>query len=122
MIFASVDKEKVTLNIKNIQSAVKSNLQKHLFEVGLELLRLSQKEVPHDEGTLQNSGTVEKIGNDLVVGYHTRYAAWLHEHPDFNFQDGRKGKYLEDPIIRNAQVLGLGMSGSVGKTIEGAIK
>jgi hypothetical protein len=25
----------------------------------------------------------------------------LHEHPEFNFKNGRKGKYLEDPIKNN---------------------
>ncbi len=73
-----------------------------------EVLRLSQFEVPHDEGTLQNSGAVEAQPNgDVVLGYHTIYAARLHEHPEYNFQRGRKGKYLEDPIRNNAAALGL---------------
>lgn len=73
-----------------------------------EVLRLSQFEVPHDEGTLQNSGSVEALPNgDVVLGYHTRYAARLHEHPEYNFQKGRKGKYLEDPIRNNQDTLGI---------------
>jgi hypothetical protein len=73
-----------------------------------EVLRLSQFEVPHDEGTLQNSGAVEVLPNgDAILGYHTRYAARLHEHPEYHFQKGRKGKYLEDPIRNNANSLGL---------------
>lgn len=73
-----------------------------------EVLRLSQFEVPHDEGTLQNTGAVEMQPNgDAILGYHTKYAARLHEHPEYRFQKGRKGKYLEDPIRDNAQALGL---------------
>ncbi len=76
--------------------------------VAYEVLRLSQEQVPHDEGTLQNSGAVEPLPNgDVVLGYHTVYAARLHEHPEYHFQKGRKGKYLEDPIRDNADTLGL---------------
>jgi len=64
---------------------------------------LSNKEVPHDEGILQASWTIEDMGTGWRrVGYHTVYAARLHEHPDYRFQKGRKGKYLEDPIKRNS--------------------
>ena len=84
------------------------------MDIGFEILRLSQAEVPHDKGTLQNSGTVEQFGDDVQVGYHTPYAARLHEHPEYRFKRGRKGKYLEDPIKRNEQILGI----SFGKTFE----
>lgn len=76
-------------------------------DVGREVLRLSMFEVPHDKGSLQNSGAVDLFGGDVVVGFHMPYAARLHEHPEYHFQKGRKGKYLEDPIRRNKTVLGL---------------
>ena len=38
--------------------------------VGDELLRLSEHEVPHDEGTLQNTGVSERDGDDHIVGYN----------------------------------------------------
>lgn len=70
-----------------------------------EVLRLSQYEVPHDTGLLQNSGHTEHAGqNEEIVGYNKVYAARLHEHPEYRFQKGRKGKYLEDPIKRNLNV------------------
>lgn len=70
-------------------------------KVAEEIMRLSQFEVPHDVGDLQNSGTVVKDKKDYLVGYNRKYAARLHENPQYNFQKGRKGKYLEDPIKRN---------------------
>lgn len=76
-----------------------------LFEVGLEIMRLSSFEVPHDKGLLQNSGSVEPQGDDVIVGYNKEYAARLHEHPEYRFQKGRKGKYLEDPIKKNLKPL-----------------
>lgn len=73
-------------------------------KVADELLRLSQIEVPHDKGTLQNSGSAQPDPEDEtahIVGYNTVYAAHLHEHPEYHFQAGRKGKYLEDPMKKN---------------------
>jgi len=35
------------------------------------------------------------------VSYDTPYAARLHEHPEYNFQNGRQGKYLEEPAMQN---------------------
>jgi len=71
-------------------------------DIADETLRLSSEEVPHDVGTLQLSGNTKRMGQaHYRVGYSTKYAARLHEHPEYNFQKGRKGKYLEDPIKNN---------------------
>lgn len=74
-------------------------------KAGNALLLASQEEVPHDKGTLANTGVVEEDGDETIVGYHTPYAARLHENPQYNFQKGRKGKYLEDPIKNNLKEL-----------------
>lgn len=78
---------------------------KSIEKVGLEILKLSSKEVPLDTGKLMFSGMVDtapKTPKGTVdVGYHTPYALRLHEHPEYKFQRGRKGKYLEDPIKSN---------------------
>lgn len=73
--------------------------------VAEEIMRLSQFEVPHDTGQLQNSGHIED-GEDgeQIVGYNKVYAARLHENPQYRFQKGRKGKYLEDPIKNNLNI------------------
>lgn len=104
----------VEVNAKGVIAKINSMLYKTdevvlqaLEEVANEVLRLTQFEVPHDEGTLQNSGTVERITDGVVLGYHTPYAARLHEHPEYRFQKGRKGKYIEDPLKRNEGVLGI---------------
>lgn len=74
-------------------------------DVSSEILRLSQKEVPHDTGALQNSGGIEAVNRyEAIVGYNKVYAARLHENPQFRFQKGRKGKYLEDPIKSNLKL------------------
>lgn len=118
MIVASVDQNQVMTNLDNISKAVEGGMDQGLLDAGFELLRLSQFEVPHDEGELQNSGTVEEIDGDVVVGYHKKYAARLHEHPEYNFQKGRKGKYLEDPLITNQDALAI----KVVKKLDGKIR
>jgi hypothetical protein len=91
--------------LKRLDVAIKGATMSGINDVADEVLRLSQREVPHDTGFLQNTGNVEPAKSDnnpeAIVGYHTPYAARLHEHPEYNFQGGRKGKYLEDPIKNN---------------------
>lgn len=118
MILMAFDGKMVSANLPNLDKSLQRGVKKGLLDAGLEGMRLSQFEVPHDEGTLQNSGTVEVMPNgDVVLGYHAPYAARLHEHPEYRFQKGRKGKYISDPLNRNASVLGLkvqtGFGGSV---------
>lgn len=57
----------------------------------------ANKIVPHDEGILQASGdySIDSDGAKGTVYYDTPYAIRLHEHPEYNFQKGRRGKWLE---------------------------
>jgi hypothetical protein len=96
-----IDSTGFTKLIDEIASKVDNISMQALEEMGDTLLNLSSAEVPHDEGTLQSSGSVVPGDNEVEVGYHTPYAARLHEHPEYNFQGGRKGKYLEDPLKHN---------------------
>lgn len=76
---------------------------------GERLLSLSAVEVPFELGNLSDSGATvpaETLEEGVAVVYDTPYAARLHEHPEFNFQNGRKGKYLEDPAMQNREELG----------------
>lgn len=117
MIDATIDDKEFKARLQIFLAAMGGAQRLGLFAVGSEVMRLSQIEVPHDEGTLQNSGTVEVDGDNIIVGYHTPYAARLHEHPEYRFKKGRKGKYLEDPIHRNADILGLTMTKRVEKAL-----
>lgn len=89
--------------IEKIEEKVDKISMDALEEMGNTLLNLSSKEVPHDTGALQATGVVtpDQREQTVTVGYHTPYAARLHEHPEYRFQKGRKGKYLEDPLKHN---------------------
>ena len=84
-----------------------------------EALRLSQKEVPLDTGELMRSGHTEPEGKDILIGYNKTYAAYLHENPQFNFQNNRKGKYLEDPIKMNLKIFNVFFKDTMGKVFNG---
>ena len=106
-IKVSFDAKDFLDKIGRIPAVLEKTNQRALTDIGDEILRLSTFQVPHDTGLLQTSGKVESgimDKNDVVVGYNKVYAARLHEHPEYHFQKGRKGKYLEDPIKLNTVI------------------
>ena len=58
------------------------------------------KIVPHDEGILESTGDYEIDSQEAtaIISYNTPYAVRLHEHPEYNFQNGRCGKWVEITI------------------------
>ena len=100
----SLDTDEFFDRVDKLVTNVTKRRRPAVVAVANELLRLSQLEVPHDEGTLQNSGHTERDGDDALVGYNTPYAARLHENPQYRFKKGRKGKYLEKPLKMNLNV------------------
>lgn len=83
---------------RKLQAAEKTALT----DAAEHLLGESNKTVPHDEGNLQSSGTVspfDPIKKSIAVSYGSGpsapYAVRLHEHPEYRFQKGRRGKWLE---------------------------
>lgn len=100
----TIDDKQVQDNLKKLVKKAQSGIVNVLSGIAGEILRLSSFEVPHDTGMLQSSGGFEPDGENVVVGYNKVYAARLHEHPEYRFQKGRKGKYLEDPIKKNMDV------------------
>jgi len=96
-----------------------------LRDAAEDLLTESQHLVPHDEGTLMASGTVEPPvgveeragGLEVTVGFNLVYAARRHEETDAvisKAQEGRRAKYLETPAKQRAK--------DYGKHIADAVK
>jgi len=87
-------------NLKRFERASFVGLQ----AAGEFILGEAIKIVPLDEGDLQRSGVVTNNGVDTVnISFNTPYARRLHENPQFNFQNGRQGKYLETPLQQKQQ-------------------
>lgn len=101
----------MTNNFGAITDEIRGRLRQGVALSAERLLALSAEQVPLDEGTLQGSGAVSTplASRDEIVSqvvYDTPYAARHHEHPEYNFQGGRKGKYVEDPALDNKSELG----------------
>lgn len=83
-----------------------------IFEEAWEIFRQSQQEVPYRYGFLAGSGRVDPptmIRNEIVVqifygGAAAPYALWVHENRDMRFRNGRKAKYLYDPVMQRVKV------------------
>ncbi|PIY32073.1 MAG: hypothetical protein COZ07_06965 [Candidatus Infernicultor aquiphilus] len=93
----------VLRNLNKVEKIVVNSIEQGVNDLTNKLLADSQKQVPHDIGTLAGSGHTVPASNkggmiEGKVGYNTPYAARLHEHPEYKFQKGRKGKYLIDPL------------------------
>ncbi|GAA3730105.1 hypothetical protein GCM10022239_03390 [Leifsonia bigeumensis] len=99
----------VESNVFQVLNDAEGRLMRGENKAAERLLALSSAEVPFEFGTLDESGAVlpaENAEDGAAVTYDTPYAARLHEHPEYDFQNGRKGKYLEDPAIHNRAELG----------------
>lgn len=97
-----------------LSQAMQRAVTNGLDQIGNEVMRLSTYEVPHDTGALQASANMEVVDeNQVDVGYNKVYAARLHEHPEYQFQKGRKSHYLIDPITQNLKVFGTFLQAAV---------
>lgn len=98
-----------TLNLGRLVDGLPERIAAGETKAAERLLALSAEQVPLDIGTLQGSGAVVPATDPergAQVVYDTPYAARLHEHPEYDFQGGRKGKYVEDPAVENRKELG----------------
>lgn len=82
------------------------------------MLGETRKEVPIEEGTLERSGTASVDEDQLrgAISYDTPYAVEQHENLSFRHDEGRKAKYLEDPMNDSAN------RATVGKLVAAEIR
>jgi len=93
--------EKLSSNLQEYILKTNAKADIVLRDIGNRILKESRDEAPIDTSTLIKSAKSEETGNlERTISYNTPYAARLHEHPEYKFQKGRKGKFLEDPVKR----------------------
>ena len=87
-------------------------LDKTMATMMSDIERRSKDQVPHDIGTLQNTGRIKRIKSlkhEIRFGEappaNAPYARrWEYETPPGGFQKGRKSRYLRDPaesVLKN---------------------
>ena len=81
---------------------------------GERLLEAANTRVPHRSGFLEESGTVTRTEEGVVVSYSAPYAPILRAHPDWDFLGGRSGRWFEEAIDDQADPIG----GVIADTVE----
>ena len=99
-----------TFKIKNWQGSkiiqeVKAGIESGLFAGGSHILNESNNIAPIDQGPLTQTAGVAVDGQagKANIYYVQKYAARLHEHPGYNFQHGRQGKWLEKTMLSSGE-------------------
>lgn len=82
------------------------------------LLSEANKQVPHDEGTLERSGRASNDGKRGAVSYDTPYAVRQHEDMSLHHDGKGQAKWLENTLAaessRVAQVIATKLREGVG--------
>lgn len=89
---------RLKFDTEHVQNILEIGGEKGLFAMAQDIGNESLKQVPLDKGTLEHTLAVDAEGDIAAISYDTPYAVKMHEHPEYHFQRGRKGKYLEDPV------------------------
>jgi hypothetical protein len=79
--------------------------------------RLAQT-APLDTGHLIGTAKAESDSEGAAISYDTHYAALVHEHPEWNFQNGREGKWLE----REMNSSGDAVFGEYARALDAALR
>lgn len=95
----------------NIDLTIPERFEEQAFEVVKKaaelLLTEANRTVPKDTGLLLQSGktSADEIAKVAAVSYDTPYAVRLHEHPEYNYKNGRRGKWLELTMIEKKDII-----------------
>lgn len=94
-------------NGDEVKAVLKAANVKGLTLAAEHLLQVSRTQVPIEEGTLERSGEATVDERELVgaVSYDTPYAVVQHENLEYRHDEGRKAKYLEDPMNTERQTM-----------------
>ena len=98
-----------TVNLAGIQRQLEAAAQRGVLLGAEHVLGESTKVVPIEEATLSRSGkaSAETQGDVAVaaVSYDTEYAVVQHERLDYRHDEGRTAKYLETPLLAEADTV-----------------
>ncbi len=90
---------------RHVKAQLADSVEQALRDAGEVLLEEANQKVPFEEGNLARSGFVDVEPTSATVSYDTPYAARLHENPQYHFQHGRRGKWLQLALQDQAQRL-----------------
>lgn len=97
-------------NLDGVVSEVNAAAGRGVRLAGEHVLTEANGRVPHDEGTLERSGSVSQSGHKAAVSYDTPYAARQHEDLTLHHDGKGEAKWLENTQTTEA--------GTVGKIVQ----
>ena len=113
---------KSTISFAGIEQAILAVAGKAVGLAAEHVLGESTKVVPIEEGTLSRSGRTdtERDGATVVaaVSYGTPDAVRQHEDMSYRHDPGRTAKYLEGPLMAEAQTVAKIVGEHLGKAIR----
>ncbi|MEC3977903.1 minor capsid protein [Amycolatopsis sp. H20-H5] len=91
-------------DLAKITGATRSATVRGLVLAAEHVLGEARKIVPHEEGTLERSGTasLDEAALAAAISFDTPYAVRQHEDMSLKHDDGRTAKYLEGPLTAEA--------------------
>lgn len=104
----------INLRLPQVVGDIKRGAERGVTLATEHLLTESNTSVPHDEGTLERTGTASHDGTRGAVSYDGPYAARQHEDMTLHHQGKGRSKWLEQTMAEEA--------GTVGKIIQTAIR
>lgn len=94
-----------TIDLSGIAKGITPGAEKGLRLAVEHLLTEANKNVPHDEGTLERSGTASVDGTRGAVSYDTPYAVRQHEDMSLRHDGKGKPKWLETTLASEKQTV-----------------
>ena len=93
---------KSRIDVTVARRAMEAGVGKGLRDAVEHLLTEANKRVPHDDGTLERTGTASVDGDRGAVSYDTPYAVRQHEDMDLAHDGKGEAKWLETTLGREA--------------------
>ena len=97
---------KVDIDLSKVVDATSSGASKGVRNAVEFLLTEANKNVPHDEGTLERSGQATVSGTRGAVSYDTPYAVRQHEDMSLHHDGKGRSKWLEVTMSQEADKVG----------------
>lgn len=108
----------IHLNVDKVKRATVKARKQALRRAGEHLLTEANKHVPHDEGALERSGTVDTDGRRAAVSYDTPYAVRQHEDTTLHHTGKGQSKWLENAFTREADTVKQIIATALGEGLE----
>lgn len=109
-----------TLNLSGLMSAaqrVEKGAEKGVRLAAEHVLTEANTTAPHDEGTLERSGSVDAEGLEAAVSYDTPYAVKQHESLDLHHHGKGQAKWLENTMAAEADTVGDIIATAIGQEL-----